>query len=57
MQYMQIPADGAEDAVLVLLEFIGDIYEYLGLELPDEFDPDIEFVNVVDAIKEFEHGQ
>lgn len=56
MHHINIPAEDAEDAVIVLLEFIGDIYEYLGLELPDDFDPDVEFVNIVEAVKDFENG-
>jgi hypothetical protein len=57
MEHMDIPADNADEAVIMLLEFIGDIYDYLGLELPDEFDADIELVNVVDAIRDRKHEQ
>ena len=56
MHELYIEAESTEEVVGILVEFLADIYEYLNLELPEDFDPDAEFVSVVQAIKDFDHG-
>lgn len=56
MQELYIEAESTEEVVGILVEFLADIYEYLNLELPEDFDADAEFVSVVQAIKDFDHG-
>jgi len=49
---MYIEGGDLEDVIELLVEFIEDIYDYLGVELPEDFDPDVELCNLVQAIKD-----
>ena len=56
MRQIGMEFDDLEDVVDTLFRFIDDVYKYLGIELPDHFDPDAELVNIVQAIKDKQDG-
>ena len=41
-----------EDVIDVLVEFLEDIYAYLNLPLPEDLDPEVELMRIVQAIKD-----
>lgn len=51
MQEIYINADTADEALSIMIEFVSDVYEYLEIELPEDFDPEAELVTVIDAIR------
>jgi hypothetical protein len=42
----------AEEVIDVLVGFLEDIYAYLNLPVPEDLDPDVELVRIVQAIKD-----
>lgn len=53
---MFVDAGDLEEVIDTLAEFIIDLYDYLGIELPEDFDPEVEILNVVAAIKGHRDG-
>lgn len=51
MEGMFFDADSAEEALEITVVFIADLYQYLGLDLPEDFDPEAEFITIIDAIR------
>lgn len=49
---MIIEADDTNDLVELLVTFIADIYAALGVDLPDDLDPDVELVRLMQAVEE-----
>lgn len=56
MDEITFDAEAAEDVVDLLVEFIEDIYSYLNLSLPEDLDPEVELVRIVQAIKDKQNG-
>lgn len=56
MRQIGMDFDDIDDVVDALFRFIDDVYKYLGIELPEYFDPDAELINVVQAIKDKQDG-
>ena len=52
MRQIAMDFDEQDEIISILFSFIDDVYQYLGIELPDEFDPEEELINVVQAIKD-----
>jgi hypothetical protein len=57
MKEIHFEADDLEDVVGLLIAFIDDIYGYLGLELPEDLDPEQELVRIVQAIKDKQNAK
>jgi hypothetical protein len=49
---MIIEADDTNDLVELLVTFIADIYAALGVDLPDDLDPEVELVRLMQAVEE-----
>lgn len=56
MRQIGMEFENYDDIINILFSFIDDIYQYLGIELPEDFDPDEELLNVVQAIKDKQNG-
>lgn len=56
MRHIAIESEDLEEAFDTLFSFIDDVYTYLGIELPDVFDPEKELVRVVQAVKDVKDG-
>jgi hypothetical protein len=52
MREIHMEFDEVDDIIQLLLGFIDDVYTYLDIEIPEDFDPDEELIRVVQAIKD-----
>jgi hypothetical protein len=50
MRQICMESDDPYEVIDILFTFMDDVYKYLGIELPEYFDPDEELVNIVQAI-------
>jgi hypothetical protein len=50
MRQIGMESDDPYEVIDILFTFMDDVYKYLGIELPEYFDPDEELVNIVQAI-------
>jgi len=56
MKQIAMDCEDIDDAFGMLLSFVDDVYTYLGIEMPYEFNPDEELVRVVQAVKDIQDG-
>ena len=52
MEQITFEAEDADAVIQLLVEFIEDIYSYLNIALPEDLDPEVELVRIVQAIKD-----
>ena len=52
MEQITFEAEDADAVIQLLVEFIEDIYSYLNITLPEDLDPEVELVRIVQAIKD-----
>jgi hypothetical protein len=56
MEHITFEAEDADAVIQLLVEFIEDIYSYLNITLPEDLDPEVELVRIVQAIKDKQNG-
>ena len=56
MKQIAMDCDDIEEAFAILLSFVDDVYTYLGIELPYQFESDAEMIRVVQAVKDIKDG-
>ena len=56
MEQITFDAGDADAVIGLLVEFIEDIYSYLNITLPEDLDPKVELVRIVQAIKDKQNG-
>ena len=52
MEQITFEAEDADAVIQLLVEFIEDIYAYLNISLPEDLDPEVELMRIVQAIKD-----
>lgn len=52
MKQIRMEFEEVNDIIQILLSFIDDVYSYLGIDIPEDFDPDVELGRIVQAIKD-----
>lgn len=56
MEQITFEAEDADAVIQLLVEFIEDIYSYLNISLPEDLDPEVELMRIVQAIKDKQNG-